>query len=191
MRIIAGKYRGRKLVDFQADNIRPTTDRVKETLFNKLMHVTEGARVLDLFSGTGNLALECLSREAAWVDLVESHAKSLGIIKENFQLLKVTEGFRIHCLDVFRYIDGYRKDLYDLVIADPPFTEALAHRLATVIGASTNLLKPGAVLVIEAGSKERMDQDYPGLIRLDRREFGDKHLNFFEKANYDQGDISR
>ena len=78
MRIISGKFKGRPLVSFQADHIRPTTDRVKETLFNKLMGVVEDARVLDLFSGTGNLAIECLSRGAGWVDLVESHNRSIA-----------------------------------------------------------------------------------------------------------------
>src|SRR3954462_11414596 len=105
MRIISGKYKGRQLVDFSADHIRPTTDRVKETLFNKLMGIIEGARVLDLFSGTGNLSIECLSRGAAWVDIVENHKKSLSIIRENLALLKITEGFAIHPVDTFRYLE--------------------------------------------------------------------------------------
>lgn len=181
MRVISGKFKGRRLVDFQADNIRPTTDRVKETLFNKLMiHIT-GARILDLFSGTGNLAIECLSRDAAWVDLVENHKKSLSIIRENMNLLKLKEGFKIHPVDAFQYIQNFNGQPYDVVLADPPFTQAWAHDLATAIGVS-KLLAPEAILVIEASSKERMDDDYPGLKRLDRREFGDKHLNFFESA---------
>lgn len=191
MRIISGKFKGRQLVDFQADNIRPTTDRVKETLFNKLTGRVEGARVLDLFSGTGNLAIECMSREAAWVDLVENHKKSLGIIRENLAKLKIAEGFKIHPVDAFRYIETFSGEPYDLVIADPPFTRAWAHDLATQIGASSTLLKEQALLVIEASSKERMDESYPGLNRLDRREFGDKHLNFFEKVSHGQGDLPR
>src|ERR1043165_353617 len=107
MRIISGKYKGHHLVDFKAEHIRPTTDRGKGTLFNKLMNDIDGARVLDLFSGTGNLAIECISRGAAWVDLVESHKQSLAIIKENFTKLKIEEGYKIHPLDAFRYIAGY------------------------------------------------------------------------------------
>lgn len=178
MRVISGKHRGRHLVSFQAGHIRPTTDRVKETLFNKLMGRIEGARVLDMFSGTGNLAIECLSRDAAWVDLVENHKKSLSIIRENLSLLKITEGYKIHPVDAFRYIKDFAGAPYDVVICDPPFTQSLAHDLAIAVGASA-LLAPDAVLVIEASSKERMDEEYPGLSRLDRREFGDKHLNFF------------
>ena len=181
MRVISGKYRGRHLVDFKADNIRPTTDRVKETLFNKLMGRIEGARVLDLFSGTGNLAIECLSRDAAWVDLVENHRKSLGIIRENLALLKITEGHKIFPLDVFKYIKSYAGEPYDIVIADPPFTRAWAHDLGVAIGES-RLLKPDTWVIIEASSKERMDEQYPGLARFDQRTFGDKNLNFFAAA---------
>jgi len=181
MRVISGKYRGRQLVDFRADNIRPTTDRVKETLFNKLMGRIENARVLDLFSGTGNLAIECLSRGAAHVDLVENHRKSLGIIKENLASLKITEGYRVHAQDAFAYIERYAGDPYDVVIADPPFTQKLAHALGEAIGAS-RLLHPESWIVIEASSKERMDEAYPGLTRFDQRVFGDKHLNFFAPA---------
>lgn len=182
MRIISGKYKGRQLVNFKADNIRPTTDRVKETLFNKLMARIDGARVLDMFSGTGNLAIECMSRGAAWVDMVESHKKSLSIIRENLELLKIKEGFKVHPVDAFKYIQSYSGTAYDIVIADPPFTQSWAHDLCTAVGAS-RLLADDSLFVIECSSKERMDETYAGLIHLDRREFGDKHLNFFEKAN--------
>lgn len=178
MRVISGKFRGRQLVDFKADNIRPTTDRVKETLFNKLMGRIEGARVLDLFSGTGNLAIECLSRDAGHVDLVENHRKSLAIIKENLTLLKISQGFQLHAQDAFAYIKRYDGEPYDVVIADPPFTQKLAHDLGQAIGAS-KLLHPESWVVIEASSKERLDDAYPGLSRFDQRVFGDKHLNFF------------
>lgn len=192
MRVISGKFKGRPLVSFKADHIRPTTDRVKETLFNKLMGRIEGAKVLDLFSGTGSLAIECISRGAEWVDIVENHRKSLDIIKENLTVLKINEGYKIHAEDAFRFIKNYQGPGYDVVLADPPFTEKFAHDLATQIGAS-GLLAADSVLVIEASSKERMDEQYPGLNRLDRRSFGDKHLNFFEKGSvtHEQGDLSR
>lgn len=180
MRIISGKFKGRQLTSFQAGHIRPTTDRVKETLFNKLMGEIEGARILDLFSGTGNLAIECISRGARWVDLVESHRKSLSIIGENLRLLKIEDGYKIFPVDVFKYIRSYQGDPYDVIIADPPFTEKLGHDLLLLISTSS-LMGPDSTLVIEVSSKERMDEVYPGLNRLDRREFGDKHLHFFQK----------
>ena len=180
MRVISGKFKGRQLVSFQAEHIRPTTDRVKETLFNKLMGQVEGARVLDLFSGTGNLAIECLSRGAAWVDLVENHKQSLAIIRENLSKLKIQADFKIVPVDAFSYVEAYRGEPYNLILADPPFTRAWAHDLTLKIGASL-LLAPEAIFVVEASSKERMDENYPGLNRLDQRPFGDKHLNFFSR----------
>jgi 16S rRNA (guanine966-N2)-methyltransferase len=141
----------------------------------------EGARVLDLFSGTGNLAIECLSRGADWVDLVESHGKSLAIIRENLALLKVTEGYGIYPIDAFKYLKEYAGVPYDVVLADPPFTRSWAHDLSIAV-AGSNVLAPEAWFVIEASSKERMDPEYPGLKRLDQRQFGDKHLNFFVRA---------
>lgn len=181
MRIISGKYKGRQLVSFQADNIRPTTDRVKESLFNILMGYIEGARVLDLFSGTGNLAIECISRGAAWVDLVENHRKSLGIIRENFSKLGIGEGFKIFPIDAFKYIKEYSGEPYDVVLCDPPFTRSWAHDLAEAIAAS-KLLGPESRLVIESAAKEKILEAYPGLNRLDQRHFGDKYLNFFAKS---------
>lgn len=190
MRVISGKFKGRQLVSFDASHIRPTTDRVKETLFNKLMGYVDDARVLDLFSGTGSLGIECISRGARLVDMVESHGKSITIIRKNLENLGIKEGFQIHRADAFDYIKKYSGPAYDIVLADPPFTEKYAHDLALSIG-SSGLLHEHSVLVIEASSKERMEEQYPGLNRLDQRKFGDKHLNFFEKAKYDQGDIPR
>jgi 16S rRNA (guanine966-N2)-methyltransferase len=182
MRVISGKFRGRQLVDFKAAHIRPTTDRVKETLFNKLMGRIEGARVLDLFSGTGNLAIECISRGAAWVDMIENHKKSLTIIRQNLEHLKITDGFAVLPVDAFKYIHDYRGEAYDVVLADPPFAQAWAHDLTTAVGGSQILALEG-IFIVEASSKERMEESYAGLNRLDRREFGDKHLNFFAKVN--------
>ncbi len=179
MRIISGKYKGRHLTAFQAANIRPTTDRVKESLFNILMGEIEEARILDLFSGTGNLAIECISRGAAWVDLVENNRKSLGIIRENLALLKIEDGYKVFSIDVFKYIKQYEGPAYNVVIADPPFTRQWAHELAEAIG-SSRLLGAETTVVIEASSKEQMETAYPGLIRLDQRKFGDKNLNFFK-----------
>lgn len=182
MRVISGKYRGRRLEAFSADHIRPTTDRVKETLFNKLMGRVEGARVLDLFSGTGNLAIECLSREAAHVDLVEQHRKSLEIIKKNLHALGIASGYTIYPLDAFKYIRDYAGDPYDIVIADPPFTQAWAHELTETI-ARSRVLSADGWYVVEARRQERVDDAYEGLRRFDQRVFGDKTLNFFTQSS--------
>src|ERR1700728_2910160 len=104
MRIIAGLFKGHKLVSFDEDHIRPTTDRVKESVFNILTPMIEGARVLDLFSGTGNLGFEALSRGAVKVDMIEKSPRSIAIIKKNIAHLKVTQGVEIHREDAVNFV---------------------------------------------------------------------------------------
>lgn len=179
MRIISGKFKGHKLVAFHAGHIRPTTDRVKETLFNKLMGITADARVLDLFSGTGNLGIEALSRDASHVDFVEEHPKSLMILRENLKKLRILEGFKIHPVDVFKYLKRFDGDGYGIILADPPFTEQMADRVMAAIAASS-VIRPETIVAIESSSKEAIGDEYPGLILLDRKKFGDKNLSLFQ-----------
>jgi 16S rRNA (guanine966-N2)-methyltransferase len=179
MRIISGKFKGHRLVSFDAKHIRPTTDRVKETLFNKLMGWTEGARVLDLFSGTGNLGIEALSRDAAFVEFVEEHPKSLRILRENLSKLKVTEGFAVEPVDVFKFLKRFSGDPFHIILADPPFTGKIADRVMTAIGESA-AWGAGTIVAFESGTKESIGDAYNGLILTDRKKFGDKTLSLFE-----------
>jgi 16S rRNA (guanine966-N2)-methyltransferase len=181
MRIISGKYKGHPLVDFKADHIRPTTDRVKETLFNKLMFDIEGARVVDLFSGTGNLGLESLSRGAREVIFVEKHPKSLDILRQNLNKLKVpTTDFRIVNMDVLAYLKSYQGEPFDIIFADPPFTEKMAHAVMEHASKSS-AFGSQTLMAIESERRERMENLYGDLERYDHREFGDKILSFFSK----------
>jgi len=181
MRIISGKYKGHPLVDFQADHIRPTTDRVKETLFNKLMFEIENTRVLDLFSGTGNLGLEALSRGARQVVFVEKHPKSIEILKKNLAKLKVPASeYQIVNKDVLSYLKTFEGEPFDIIFADPPFTEKMAHKVMESLSTSKAFGAP-TLITIESERRERMEDLYGDLERYDRREFGDKILSFFSK----------
>lgn len=179
MRIIAGTLKGRKLVSFTAQHIRPTTDRVKESIFNKLQGTLEGARVLDLFSGTGNLAIESHSRGASYVEAVESHPQSLKIIKKNIDILQIS-GF-IQCIkfDVLKYLQNYQGETFDVIFIDPPFTKSLSHSVLEAIG-SSSVLKQGTWIVIESSKQERVDKEYNGLKFLEQKSFGDKKVTFYE-----------
>ena len=180
MRIISGKYKGHHLVSFQADHIRPTTDRVKESLFNMIQGHIESARVLDLFSGTGNLGLEALSRGAREVLFVEKNRKSILILEKNIEKLKVDEPYKILQKDVIGFLKNYDGPPFDLIFADPPFTEEMAHDV--MVGAdSSRVFHPGTLMMIESGRREKILEDYPTLTRYDLREFGDKFLSFFKK----------
>lgn len=186
MRIISGRFKGRVLSSFQADHIRPTTDRVKETLFNKWMGLVEESRVLDLFSGTGNLGLESLSRGCAHVDFVELNVKSIQILKKNVELLKLqpTE-FKIYKQDVLLYLKKYQGPPYGLILADPPFTEKMAHEVMCAID-SSGCFDRHTRIAIESQKKERIDELYTNLYRYDYNDYGDKVLSFFAKKEQDE-----
>ncbi|MGE0763282.1 MAG: 16S rRNA (guanine(966)-N(2))-methyltransferase RsmD [Bdellovibrionales bacterium] len=178
MRIIAGKFKGHRLVSFSAHHLRPTTDRVKESIFNKLQMTTPGSRFLDLFAGTGALSIEALSRDAAEVVSVESNPKSLKIIRENLEKLKISTGVEIQPLDVFKYLQRYKGAAFDVVLADPPFTQKLADQVMQAIAGSA-VIGPGTVVVVEASAHETMQDSYPPLVLTDRKDYGDKLVSFF------------
>jgi 16S rRNA (guanine966-N2)-methyltransferase len=182
MRIISGKYKGHQLTSFKADHIRPTTDRVKETLFNKWMFQLEVPQVLDLFCGTGNLGLEALSRGAGHVTFVELNPQSIRITEQNIQKLKVPKtDYTILRKDVIDFLRKYQGDAFDLIFVDPPFTEKMAHEVMEALSHSP-VFGAGTLLAIESQRKERIDDRYPGLERYDACEFGDKTLSFFRKS---------
>lgn len=177
MRIIAGRFKGHPLVAFKASHIRPTTDRVKETIFNKLMGQIPGALVWDLYAGTGNLGLEALSRGAEKVLFVESNGKSIQILNQNIAKLGVEDEVEIQKLDVFKFLklsEGF--DQPDLVFIDPPFTKSLAHSSMQAIG---DLSFSDCKIIIESKKQERIDDQYGSFQLLDRKSFGDKTLSIF------------
>ncbi len=185
MRIIAGRFRGRQLVSFNADHIRPTTDRVKESIFNKLQNDIPEARVLDLFSGTGNLAFEALSRGAAHVTAVEMSRKSLAIIRENIEKLGVQGEIDVVADDVLKFVRRHQGPPFQVILVDPPFTEKMADEVMQILSASAQngeaLIDHEAVIVIESSSHETMRDQYDALMRSDVRDYGDKIVSYFTR----------
>lgn len=181
MRVIAGRFKGRILKSFEAPHIRPTTDRVKESLFNILMGHIEGARVLDLFSGTGNLSIEALSRGASHVESVEKHPQSIKIIMENLKMIKIEREIRVHKEDAFQFMKKFKGEPFDVILIDPPFTEALADSIMTEIE-KTQLFHSETVFAIESAKKEKLLDKYGRLQAIDTRLFGDKVLTLFKQV---------
>lgn len=186
MRVIAGRFRGRQLVSFKADHIRPTTDRVKESVFNKLQNDIPGARVLDLFSGTGNLAIEALSRGAGEVTAVEVHKRSLAIIRENLEKLGIKGEIAVVAADVLQYVRSYSGQAYDVILVDPPFTEKMADEVLQALASAPGLLTGDGVVMVEASTHETVRASYQGrgfcLERFDDRDYGDKIVSYFRKT---------
>lgn len=179
MRIIAGKYRGHKLVAFDAANIRPTTDRVKEDVFNIMSMSIEDANVLDLFSGTGSLGLEALSRGCRHVDFVDFHIKSIQILKSNLAKLKVPEqDYRVFKFDVLKFIQKSPID-YDIILVDPPFTKTMADEVMQALGKAE--LGRFKFICIESTKHEKIEDQYGDVIRLyKRKSYGDKNLSIYK-----------
>ncbi|RMF11722.1 MAG: 16S rRNA (guanine(966)-N(2))-methyltransferase RsmD, partial [Alphaproteobacteria bacterium] len=150
MRIIAGRFKGRRLFAPRSDRIRPTTDRMRETLFNLLTHGIgfpfDGARAADIFAGTGALGLEALSRGASHVTFVENHPASLALLADNVRALECETSARILRQDARRLPTA--RDPFDLVFLDPPYNRDL---LAPAIVAlqTRGWLKPGSIVVAE------------------------------------------
>lgn len=181
MRIISGKYKGHQLVSFQADHIRPTTDRVKETLFNKWMGLLENSVVLDLFSGTGSLGLEALSRDAKQCTFVDSSQSSMTILKKNIAKLKIaSQDYQLITKNVFQYLKSPGIDqVFDFILIDPPFTEKLAHKVMESL-AESSLFHDKTLIAIESIKQERIDDQYSNLKRYDVKNYGDKILSLFQ-----------
>jgi len=184
MRIIAGTFRSRSLQAPAGLATRPTSDRLRETLFNVLAPRIEGARFLDLYAGSGAVGVEALSRGAAQVTLVERAPAALEVLRANLDRLKIKAGFRILSVSVASFL---RKPPagpvagFDLVFLDPPYdaTEEYATALGLLGGASAGLLTPGAVVVAEHRRKQQLEPKYGALERSRLLEQGDAALSFY------------
>lgn len=185
MRIVSGRFRGRQLACPQHDGLRPTSDRVRESLFNILAHGIEdftlqGARVIDLFAGTGALGLEALSRGAAYCLFVEDSAEARALIRTNVESFGLTGETRIFRRDATDLGPAGNMEGYDLAFLDPPYGKGLADR--TLAGLVTGRwLKPGAVVVLEerAGAAVAVPER---LSEIDRRSWGDTEVRFLRHA---------
>ena len=178
MRIIGGKYKSRILKEFAGENVRPTSDRAREALFNILANKTYGARVLDLFAGSGALGLESLSRGAKEVVFNDLSKDSLAILKANLSALKVpTEETKISNYDYAVCLDGLRGE-FDLIFIDPPYRFDYGEVALNKIS-QRGLLSENGVAVYERDCPFLGEID--GLEKYDERKYGKAYLTFFKR----------
>jgi 16S rRNA (guanine966-N2)-methyltransferase len=182
MRIVAGSARGRPLAGPKPTSvhIRPTADRVRETLFNILGQSLEGLRVLDLYAGTGALGLEAVSRGASRAVLVDQDREALGLCRTNTQALGFTAQVEILALPVARAAEqlGKRGAPFDLVFADPPYAARAVEGVLELVAAQ-GLLAPGGQVLVEHDKREAAPETHAGFGRVDQRRFGDTLVSFF------------
>src|SRR5229473_7602614 len=145
VRVIAGSLKGRRLEPPTWNGLRPTSDKLRETLFNIVAPRIVGARVLDGYAGTGALGIEALSRGAARVTFVERDRRAQALIAENLAHCGVTDGYAIIRASVGRAIDDLRAESFDIMLFDPPYDE----QTDDVLAAAGERLSAGGVLVLE------------------------------------------
>ena len=182
MRIIAGTFRSRTLEAPAGLATRPTSDRLRETLFNVLSPRMAGARFLDLYAGSGAVGLEALSRGAGHVDFVERAEPALRALRANLAWLGVAAGFRIHGAGVGAVLRKMKPGAaFDVVFLDPPYDAAqeYAATLGLLGGAAAGLLAEGAAVIAEHRRKERLEDTYGALARTRLLEQGDAALSFY------------
>jgi 16S rRNA (guanine966-N2)-methyltransferase len=181
MRIVAGKFRGRAIVSPAHEGTRPTSDRVRESVFNILSNGANavtfgGAHVLDLFAGTGALGLEALSRGAASCMFVDDSADARGIIRENVEAFGLTGVTKIFRRDATALGDAGKYGAMSLVFVDPPYGFGLAEK-ALAAAAGGGWLVDGATIVIEEQKGTTLGL-YPCFVVHDQRSWGDTQVTF-------------
>lgn len=183
MRIIAGTFRSRALAAPPGLSTRPTSDRLRETLFNVLAPRIQGAAFLDLYAGSGAVGIEALSRGAARVTFVERATPALKVLRANLDRLGITQGFRIQTGSVVSFLRGPRSGAaeFDIVFLDPPYDAAGEYEavLSLVGDEASSFLAPGAVVIAEHRKKELLDPRYGSLQRTRLLEQGDAALSFY------------
>jgi 16S rRNA (guanine966-N2)-methyltransferase len=180
MRIVAGKFRGKQLSSPSDDSIRPTADRVRESMFNilgsRLGPVLDGKRVLDLFAGTGALGLEALSRGAEHVTFVDTGAESRGLVRDHIQAFGVAGITKLLRRDATALGTPGTFGQFDLVFLDPPYGQQLGEKALAELAAN-GWLKPGATVVWEESAEVPVTVP-DGFALDDEREYGAAAVRF-------------
>lgn len=179
MRIISGKLGGRKLFSLSGQSIRPTSDRVREAVFNILAEQVAAATVLDLFAGTGALGIEAASRGARRVVSIENSHAAIRTIQKNVRHLDLKAALRIIKWDITRNLDCIRTNdpVYDLVFMDPPYERGLVGKALDNLCASRSV-KPGALLVVEHSRREELPAEKDFVEITDQRKYGKTLVSF-------------
>ncbi len=179
MRIIAGTRRGHKLCGFDGDDVRPTTDRVKESVFNLIQTFVPDAVCLDMFAGSGALSLEALSRGAASAVCVDKDKRSIEIINRNITDLNFGDSCKAVNMSCFDYIDG-TSSKFDIVFLDPPYNQELIEPALKAI-VENDILNSGGIAVLESDTTD-FHSEIEGLSVLKQRSYGRTYITIYKRS---------
>ena len=181
MRIIAGKAKGHQIKFPKGTTTRPATDLVRGAIFSILEAITgDWTQVLDLFSGSGALGIEALSRGADWVDFVEREPRCCAIIRENLEKTKLAAQAHIYCCSVIRAISFLDKE-YNIVLMDPPYSDMSIGNVITKL-ATSRLVGKESVVVITHSPRLVLKPAYASLNLIKENRHGDSCIAIFEKG---------
>jgi 16S rRNA (guanine966-N2)-methyltransferase len=185
MRIVGGRLGGRTLAAPKSQNVRPTSDRLRESLFNILAHaydnVITGARVLDLFAGTGALGLEAMSRGAAFALFIDDGAEARALIRQNVEALGLGGATRIFRRDATRLGAVHPNEPFGLVFLDPPYRKGLAEKTLASLRDGGWLARGALVIVEEAADAGFAAPD--SFVEMERRRYDDTEFTFLRKGS--------
>jgi 16S rRNA (guanine966-N2)-methyltransferase len=180
MRVITGKAKGHRLKFPKGTTTRPATDLVRGAIFSMLENmVTDWSQVLDLFSGSGALGIEALSRGAGWVDFVESEPRCCGIIKENLASTKLSGQACVHCFDVFKALSFLDKE-YNIILMDPPYSNTSIGNFITELAAS-RLVGTQTTVVVTHSPRLPLDSSYDAINLVKEHRHGDSCISIYQK----------
>jgi 16S rRNA (guanine966-N2)-methyltransferase len=181
MRIIAGIYRGLHLSTLKGGNLRPTTDQLRETLFDVLGARVEGATFLDAYAGTGAVGIEALSRGARDVVFIEHHRAAAQLIKHNLAALKIASGFAVRASAVETGLERLESEgeTFDVVFLDPPYEEIREYHHTLRQLARGSLLRPESMVIVEHSKHVALEENYLALHRTRLLKHGDAQLAFY------------
>ena len=186
MRIIGGTARGKRLASFRGMSIRPTTDKVREAIFNILSQPFSFKTVLDLFAGTGAMGIEALSRGAETAVFVDNDPKAVKIIKKNLELCRFTGRAKIINMGVQSALTfaNKKRESFDLIFIDPPYLKSLTAVVLNYI-ADKRLLSADGLIVAESSKRMIWDGEVKGIELFDRRRYGDTVVSFYKNRRED------
>ncbi|WP_300279808.1 16S rRNA (guanine(966)-N(2))-methyltransferase RsmD [Peptacetobacter sp.] len=181
MRVISGKIRGLKLNPPKDQSVRPTTDRVKESLFNIINSYVMDSNVLDLFSGSGSLGIECLSRGAKHCVFSDLSKDSINIIKSNIKKARLESESTVINKDYKNVISemGIKRNKFDIIMIDPPYYEGLFIDCIERID-NNNILSEDGIIVVEHDKKDELPEQIGNIIKIKEKKYGITILSFYK-----------